>query len=346
MHIDYPHRRFNPLTGEWILVSPHRTKRPWQGKVESVAAIVRPAHDPSCYLCPRNERAGGLFNPDYSGVYVFDNDFAALLPDTTQEIIEPDPQGLFVAQPERGLCRVLCFSPRHDKTLALMDLADIEAVVRVWTEQYRELGSLDYIDHVQIFENRGDIMGCSNPHPHGQIWANQRVPQYPAVEGAQQSAYKSSHQSCLLCDYVKRELQLDQRIIFKNEHFAALVPFWAVWPYETMLVPRFHCTDLTELNIEKQAALADAIKRIGIRYDNLFSTHFPYSMGIHQKPTDGFEHPYWHMHFHFYPPLLRSATVKKFMVGYEMLAQPQRDITPEQSAAQLRELSERHFLQV
>jgi UDPglucose--hexose-1-phosphate uridylyltransferase len=332
---DYSHRRYNPLSGEWILVSPHRAKRPWQGKVEDVAKGAMPAHDPSCYLCPGNERAGGLRNPRYEGTFVFDNDFAALLDDMPAE--QMNEKGLLVAGSERGLCRVICFSPRHDLTLALMDTADIEKVVEVWTSQYREIGAMEGINHVQIFENRGAVMGCSNPHPHGQIWANQTIPLYPAAENRMQQFYRSEHGSCLLCDYVMLELERGERIVFANDSFVALVPFWAFWPFEVMLLPRFHATDITALNAAQRRDFADALKRMTVRYDNLFRTSFPYSMGLHQRPTDGATHDEWHLHAHFYPPLLRSATVKKFMVGYEMLAMPQRDITAEESARRLRE---------
>jgi len=332
---DHPHRRLNPLTGEWLLVSPHRAKRPWQGKVESLPPETTAAYDPKCYLCPGNQRAGSERNPAYTGVYVFDNDFAALLPEAHEGRV--DRGGLLVAESERGLCRVVCFSPRHDLTLALMPPADVERVVETWAAQYREIGALEHISYVQIFENRGAIMGCSNPHPHGQIWANQTVPVLPAVETRCQKEYRRAHGSCLLCDYLKLELGAGERIVFANEHFVALVPFWAVWPFEVMLLPRFHAADITACDQSRRAAFADALRRMGVRYDNLFRTSFPYSMGVHQQPTDNAAHDEWHFHVHYLPPLLRSATVRKFMVGYEMLAMPQRDITPEESARRLRE---------
>ncbi len=339
---DYPHRRYNALTGEWVLVSPHRAKRPWQGQVEDAAVETMPRYDPKCYLCPGNERAGGVRNPPYTGTFVFKNDFAALLEETPEGRM--DERGLLVAESEQGLCRVICFSPRHDLTLALMAREEIEPIVDVWIEQYREIGALESVDYVQIFENRGAVMGCSNPHPHGQIWANRTVPVLPAAEMARQRAYREAHGSCLLCDYLALEREKGERIVFENDHFVALVPFWAVWPFETMLLPKSHAPDITSCDAACRSDFADALRRMGIRYDNLFRTSFPYSMGIHQRPTDGEAHDEWHFHIHYLPPLLRSATVKKFMVGYEMLAMPQRDITAEESARRLREeCSETHY---
>ena len=335
-----PHRRLNLLTGEWVKVSPHRTKRPWNGQVENIPFEKLPEWDPGCYLCPGNTRSGGVANPDYSETFVFDNDFMAILPDT-----EPDEysSGLLQARTEQGLCRVICFSPRHDLTLALMKQDEVEQVVRLWIEQYLELGAIDYINHVQIFENRGAVMGCSNPHPHGQIWAEREVPTLPAVELERQKKYYDDTGSCLLCDYLKQELEEQSRIILENGSFAVLVPFWAVWPYEAMILPKRHMGSIDQMTSEEIADLADAVRRLGIRYDNLFRTRFPYSMGIHQSPTDGGEYPEAHFHFHYYPPLLRSASVKKFMVGYEMLAMPQRDISAETAAATLRKLPDIHF---
>ncbi len=338
---DHPHRRWNPLTREWILVSPHRTKRPWQGQVEKHAIEERPRYDPTCYLCPGNTRAGGVHNPPYTNTFVFDNDFAALLPDTPAGVVGEG--SLLVARAEPGLCRVVCFSPDHSLTLPQMAEQDVRRVVEVWTEQYEEIGHRPAINYVQIFENKGEIMGCSNPHPHGQIWSNGSLPQVPALEDRAQSDYRASQGSCLLCDYAALEDAQQERIVCANDHFAALVPFWATWPFETMVVARQHVGSLTELDDSGRTALADIIKRLTTRYDNLFEISFPYTMGIHQRPTDGEAHPEWHMHLHFYPPLLRSATVKKFMVGYEMLGMPQRDLTPEAAAGRLRDLSEVRF---
>ncbi|MBD3314995.1 MAG: UDP-glucose--hexose-1-phosphate uridylyltransferase [Chitinivibrionales bacterium] len=340
-HSEHPHRRFNPLTGEWILVSPHRTKRPWQGQVEETDVAAMPQYDPQCYLCPGNERAGGERTPKYAHTFVFDNDFSALLPDTP--VAESNDGGLLRTHTERGICRVICFSPRHDLTLALMENEAIARVIDVWVRQYEELGSLEDINYVQIFENRGAMMGCSNPHPHGQIWSNRTVPMLPATETCYQQAHFVNNDNCLLCDYVALEIERGERIVFENDSFIALVPFWAVWPFETMILPRRHIRSLPELNTDERTALADMMRRMGIRFDNLFRTSFPYSMGIHQKPTDGGKHEAWHLHLHYYPPLLRSASVRKFMVGYEMLGNPQRDITAEQAAARLRECSEQHY---
>ncbi|MBD3393803.1 MAG: UDP-glucose--hexose-1-phosphate uridylyltransferase [Chitinivibrionales bacterium] len=338
---EHPHRRFNPLTGEWILVSPHRTRRPWRGQVEEPQKLDMPAYDPSCYLCPGNERAGGKQTPEYKTTYVFDNDFSALLPDIPGGHL--DENGLLVAHTEQGICRVICFSPRHDLTLALMDVDAIVPVVDVWAEQYRELGGREDISYVQIFENRGAMMGCSNPHPHGQIWADATVPSFPRIEGERQKEYASARGSCLLCDYAALEREKNERIVFENDSFVALVPYWAFWPFETMLLCKQHAPGITELTDGQRRDLADALHRMSIRYDNLFKTSFPYSMGIHQQPTDGAVHDEWHLHIHYYPPLLRSATVRKFMVGYEMMAMPQRDITAEQAAQRLRDCPEKHY---
>lgn len=338
---DHPHRRLNLLTGEWLLVSPHRAKRPWLGQTEEPAGDQRPAYDPRCYLCPGNQRAQGEQNPSYTATFVFDNDFASLLPDA--------PAGgsargeLLVARAERGLCRVICFSPRHDLSLAEMSRTEILPVVELWAAQTAEIGARKDINYVQIFENKGLMMGCSNPHPHGQIWASAHLPNEPAKELAHQRRYLKRHDRCLLCDYLALELSAGERIVCANEHFAAVVPFWACWPFETMVLPRRHLGAMPALTPEERAALADILQRVTARYDNLFRTAFPYSMGWHQSPTDGRAHEEWHLHAHFYPPLLRSATVKKFMVGFEMLGNPQRDITAETAAARLRELSEVHY---
>lgn len=339
---EHSHRRYNPLTGEWILVSPHRTKRPWQGKVEKLNVAKRPQYDEKCYLCPGNERAGGLKNPKYTNVFSFKNDFSALLPDVPDGTFNKGE--LFQAKSESGLCKVICFSPRHDLTIPQMEADEIKKVVDLWCKEYKEIGDLDYINHVQIFENKGDIMGCSNPHPHGQIWGQTSIPDEPAKESKMQAAYFEKHGRTLLSDYVEQEIKLVDRILFENNHFVALVPFWAVWPYETMILSKRAVSSLLELSEEEKLDLADAYRNLTIMYDNLFEVSFPYSAGIHQAPTDGLEHPEWHLHMHFYPPLLRSATVKKFMVGYEMLANPQRDITAEQSAEKLRSLPQEHYL--
>lgn len=340
---EVPHRRFNPLTRDWVLVSPHRNQRPWQGQTEREPEERGLRYDPHCYLCPGNERAGGVRNPQYDSTFVFDNDFAALKPSIPHSDVGDRGRGIFIAEAESGLCRVVCFSPRHDLTLAQMDVPAIRTVVDAWAGQYLELWAMPEINFVQIFENRGEMMGCSNPHPHGQVWANSTLPNEPRKEQASLIEYRQRNQSCLLCDYAELERVAGERIVCENEHFLAVVPFWAIWPFELLLCSKSHIADLTGLNDSARAALADILKRITTRYDNLFESSFPYSMGFHQQPTDGVDHPEWHLHAHFYPPLLRSATVRKFMVGYELLASPQRDITPESAAERLRGLSELHY---
>ena len=340
---DTPHRRLNPLTGDWVLVSPHRAQRPWQGQTERQPEEKVLRYDPLCYLCPGNERAGSVRNPGYDSTFVFDNDFAAIKLDVPHVRLDGDTRGLLRAQAEPGLCRVMCFSSRHDLTLGNMDVAAIRSVIDVWVAQYLELAAMPEINHVQIFENRGEMMGCSNPHPHGQIWANYTLPNEPRKEQAALTEYQSRNQSCLLCDYIELERALAERIVCENEHFVVLVPFWAVWPFEVLLCSRIHVADLSAHDNSGRNALADLLKRIATRYDNLFETSFPYTMGFHQQPTDGRYHPEWHLHAHYYPPLLRSSTVKKFMVGYELLDAPQRDITPEFAAERLRNLSEHHY---
>lgn len=336
------HRRYNPLTREWVLVSPHRMRRPWQGQTEARAEALTLAYDPDCYLCPGNRRANGEVNPAYAATFVFDNDFAALRSDavTTEE----DVEGLLRARGEPGLCRVICFSPRHDLTLARMSPSEIGRVIGVWSEQYDELGRLGIINSVQIFENRGAMMGASNPHPHCQIWASNSIPNEAAKEGDAQADYLDAHGSCLLCAYLALEEKLGERVVYRNEHFTVLVPYWAIWPFETLILPRRHIGALTELGVGEAAGLADAMSRLAVRYDNLFETPLPYSMGFHQRPTDGLPHPAWHLHAHYYPPLLRSASVRKFMVGFEMLGSPQRDITPESAARALRAVPQFHYL--
>ncbi len=337
---EVPHRRHNPLTGEWVLVSPHRANRPWQGQVEKQPAETRPAHDPACYLCPGNVRANGEHTPDYPDVFAFTNDFSALLPEVPAT---EQSEGLLRAVAEPGLCRVVCFSPRHDLTIPEMDESAVGRVVELWQQEYATLGALPYVQYVQIFENKGAIMGCSNPHPHGQIWAQRTVPQEPLKKQAHQARYFEEHGRTLLADYLVQEAKEQTRILFENQHFVALVPFWAVWPFEAMLIPKRPMARITDLTVDERTAFAAAYRQLTIRYDNLFEVSFPYSAGIHQAPTDEEPHPEWHWHMVFYPPLLRSATVKKFMVGYEMLAAPQRDITPEKAADLLRALPDVHY---
>jgi UDPglucose--hexose-1-phosphate uridylyltransferase len=340
---EHPHRRFNPLTREWLIVSPHRTKRPWQGQVERPNTEVSPSYDATCYLCPTNNRVGDEVNPDYKDVFVFENDFAALQFDIPNGNFNEND--LLIAESERGICRVLCFSPNHNLTLSQMNSADIKKVVDEWAKQYSELGSVEFINHVQIFENRGEMMGSSNPHPHGQIWASENVPNEPQKELDSQAAYFEKHSSCLLCDYLKLEQKKGERIVVENEFFAAIVPFWAIYPFETMIVGKNHCGAIDEFGEDEKTAFAEVLKKITTRYDNLFLTPFPYSMGFHQKPTDGKDYEFAHFHAHFYPPLLRSATIRKFLVGFELLGSPQRDITPESVAERLRNLSEIHYLE-
>ena len=338
---DHPHRRYNPLLDEWILVSPQSAKRPWQGQNEAISDEKKPEYDETCYLCPGNHRITGGTNPNYESCYVFDNDFPALLKDeVSSDVAQED---LFKINPERGINRVICFSPKHNVTLAEMQVPEIENVVRVWKEQYLELGAISYINHVQIFENKGSVMGCSNPHPHGQIWAQSSLPTQVKRTQDNLLKYFQKTEKSLLKDYLESELQKKERIIAENEHFVLLVPFWATWPYETMIISKRHFSSIAEITEEEIKSYAEMIQIITVKYDNLFKTSFPYSAGIHQAPTDGLDHEEWHFHMHFYPPLLRSATVKKFMVGYELLAEAQRDLTAEQSAEILRNLSIQHY---
>jgi UDPglucose--hexose-1-phosphate uridylyltransferase len=340
---EHPHTRLNLLTGELILVSPHRTKRPWQGKVESLPPDNHPSYDPACYLCPGNTRADGSVNPPYADSFVFTNDFAALLDDTPDGAVDID--GLLKASSEKGTCRVISFSPDHSLTLPLLSVEAIEKVIELWQSEYRDLSQNATLKYIQIFENKGDIMGCSNPHPHGQIWASSSVPLEVVKETREQKKYFDEKERSLLSDYVAVELKQAERIVLENEHFVALVPFWAIWPFETMIVSKRQVQNILQFSSEEKRALADMLKKLTAKYDNLFEVSFPYSAGMHQAPVNDGPHPEWHWHMHFYPPLLRSASVKKFMVGYEMLANPQRDVTAEWAAEKLRSLSVMHYKQ-
>jgi UDPglucose--hexose-1-phosphate uridylyltransferase len=333
-----PHRRFNPLTREWVLVSPHRTERPWQGQTEPPEQESSQPYDPNCYLCPGNTRAGGARNPSYTQTFVFDNDFAALQPNTPPSEVDIEGKGILVAKSESGICRVVCFSPSHNLTPSQMSPLEIRALISTWIDQFETLSRTPDINYVQIFENRGLMMGCSNPHPHGQIWATSTIPNEPRKEQEALAAYRKQHGTCLLCDYIRIEESSGERFVCANEHFLAVVPFWAVWPFEILLVSKQHIGNMSALDTNARSALADILKNITSRYDSLFQTPCPYSMGFHQRPTDKEEHAEWHFHAHFFPPLLRSATIRKFMVGFEMLGSPQRDITPEYAAEKLREV--------
>lgn len=337
-----PHRRYNPLIKEWVLVSPHRAKRPWQGQNEVVATHALPNYDPECYLCPGNVRANGEINPQYENCFVFDNDFAALKQDEIEQEATED-NSFFIAKSERGVAKVVCFSPNHNLTLPELTSSEIESVITAWQKQYTELGSIDYINYVQIFENKGSVMGCSNPHPHGQIWAQSSLPTQVEKTHTSLNEYFSKNNSNLLLDYLAQELERKERIVIENNHFVALVPFWAIWPFETMIIAKRNVTNITEFTEIEKSDFALILKQLTTKYDNLFHTSFPYSSGIHQAPTDNQPHPEWQFHMHFYPPLLRSATVKKFMVGYEMMGESQRDITPEKSADALRNCSNIHY---
>lgn len=330
---EHAHRRFNPLISEWVLVSPHRTLRPWQGQVEAAQPETTAAYDPRCYMCPRNIRASGAGNPDYKGSFVFDNDFPALRPETPMDAIE---DGLLLARGESGICRVVSFSPRHDLTLSRMESASIREVVDVWAAQRTELGALQNVRHVQIFENRGAMMGASNPHPHCQIWATSSLPNIAERELNSFTFHRMTQNHCLLCSYLDQEQKAGERLVCDNRDFVALVPFWAAWPFETLVISKRHAGSLPALSSEERDSLADLLGKLTRRYDHLFSAPFPYSMGFHESPTDNAAHPEWHLHAHFYPPLLRSATVRKFMVGFELLGSPQRDLTAEQAAERLR----------
>ncbi len=338
---DHSHRRYNPLTNEWVQVSPHRAKRPWQGQKETISLASTLAYDPTCYLCPGNVRANGEGNPPYAATFSFLNDFAAIVEDVPAG--EVSISNLLIAKSERGICRVICFSPRHDLTVAELSAVEVKNVIDLWCREYEILAQKEFINYIQIFENKGAVMGCSNQHPHGQIWAQESLPVEPLKKHYQQLVYFQENNKTLLEDYWKIEIKQRERIILEDEHFVVLVPFWAVWPFETMIIPKRPMENITQMNESEKLAFAYAYRNIAIRYDNLFEVSFPYSAGIHQAPTDGHAHPEWHWHMVFYPPLLRSSTVKKFMVGYEMLANPQRDVTPEWSADKLRSLSEIHY---
>lgn len=335
---EHPHRRFNPLTDEWVLVSPHRSKRPWQGQTEALDETEALAHDPDCYLCPGNTRVSGETNPPYSGTYVFGNDFGALLPNGPSGGND-DP--LMKSQPEQGEARVICYSPDHSKTLPELSLEAIGRLIDTWIEQLSELGKR--YAWVQLFENKGAVMGCSQPHPHGQVWANTHLPSLPAREDTTQRHYQLAHGRPMLLDYARREAEDGDRTVVENDHWIAVVPYWAAWPFETLLLPKNHRAHLDELSQPEKESLADTLKRLTSRYDNLFQTSFPYSMGWHGAPSNEPNKAHWQLHAHFFPPLLRSATVRKFMVGYEMLAEAQRDLTPEQAAERLRALSDIHY---
>ncbi len=336
LFLQTPHRRWNALTAQWVVVSPHRTQRPWQGQTEEKSTTDVPQYDPQCYLCPGNVRAGGHTTPKYTDTYVFQNDYAALMIDSPVAQMDVDGAGLLKAESERGICRVLCFDPRHDLTLATMPVEGIRRVVEVWAEQETELAGRGDLQYVQIFENRGAMMGASNPHPHGQIWATEHIPDEPMAEMAAQKAYLAKHGRTLLADYLAMELKAGERVVAENEMWVAVVPFWAVWPFEVMLLPRGAAATMRGLNDAQRAGLAAMLKTVTAGYNRVFETPFPYSMGFHPAPCDGEEHPEWVLHAHFYPPLLRSATVRKFMVGFELLGSPQRDITAEGAAATLR----------
>lgn len=332
LDLSRPHRRFNPLTGSWVQVSPQRMGRPWQGEV-SPPDPPPPAYDPGCYLCPGNARVGGEANPAYEGVYVFPNDFAALA-DEPGGAVSDDP--LFRAAASGGVCRVICFSPDHGKSLPLLTPAQLRAVVDCWADQTAELGAR--FANVQVFENKGAMMGCSNPHPHGQVWATAHLPQETATEDARQREYFAEHGRPLLLDVAEREAA-GERVVEVNDDWLVIVPFWAAWPFEVLLLPRLPVQRMPQLTASQRGSLASILKAITTRYDNLFQTSFPYSMGWHGAPFTAGPQDHWQLHAHFYPPLLRSASVRKFMVGYEMLGEPQRDLTPERAADMLRSAS-------
>lgn len=329
----YSHKRYNILTGEWVLVSPHRAKRPWQGKEETIIEKEKIIYDSNCYLCAGNTRINGGKNPDYKDVFVFTNDFGALQKSSPEKRIK---KGLLKAELEQGICKVVCFSSDHSKTMANMELLEIEKLIQVWQEEFICLSKNKWINYIQIFENKGEIMGCSNPHPHGQIWAQASIPNEVVKKDTQQLQYFKENKSLLLNDYVDQELKENKRILFENENFVLLIPFWAVWPFETMIVPKKQKPTISSLTNLERIDFADMLSKITKGYDKLFQCSFPYSSGIHQAPINIENNEHWHWHMSFYPPLLRSATVKKFMVGYEMFGMPQRDITTEEAFERLK----------
>ncbi len=339
-----PHRRKNILTGEWVLVSPHRALRPWKGDISRTSSEKRREYEPDCYLCPGNKRANGEYNPDYKSTYVFTNDYPSLL--EFEQNKKMNKKNLLIAKSESGICKVVNFSPRHDLTLAEMEEKNIEKVITVLKDEYKTIGAIPGINYVQIFENKGLLMGNSNPHPHCQIWSQKSIPGEAAKELKQFKKYFQTYNTTILNDYLKLELKLKERIVYKNDSFVVLVPFWAVWPYESIIISSRKISNLLQFNKNEIKDFANALKILTVKYDNLFRTSFPYSSGIHQSPTDGKKHKEWHFHMHFYPPLLRSASIRKFMVGYEMLAEPQRDVTPEYSAKILRELPDVYYKEI
>ncbi len=338
---DRPHRRFNALRRSWVLVSPQRTERPWQGQTTKPAQSERVTYDPKCYLCPGNPRAGGKQTPNYTGIYAFDNDYPALLPGDANAAPMPRKSSLLVSEPEMGRCRVVCFDPDHSLTLSQMPVPSIERVVAQWKAETETLGSSGEIGYVQIFENRGAMMGSSNPHPHCQIWATGHVPDEPRIEGDAQLAYLQAHGTTLLANYLEQELAAGERIVCSNDAFIAVVPYWAVWPFEVLILSRTQIGSFVDFADKESKGLAEILHEVTAMYDKVFNTSFPYTMGFHQRPADGEPHPEWTFHGHFYPPLLRSAEIRKFMVGFEMLGMPQRDITPEKAAEMLREAAGR-----
>jgi UDPglucose--hexose-1-phosphate uridylyltransferase len=339
-NFNQPHKRFNILTGEWVLVSPQRNNRPWQGQEDIPSVIPKPEYDATCYLCPNNNRNTGNKNPDYANTYVFNNDFPALL-DAEKSIVSDNE--LLVAQHERGICKVVCFSPNHSLTLAEMPVESIINVIETWINEFNEIKKISYIKNIQIFENKGQLMGCSNPHPHGQIWAQESIPNIMITKSERFTDYFEKNKRNILVEYIQQEQKLQERIVDENETCISLVPFWAVWPFEIMILPKRQIKNITDLNSQQQKDFAELIQKTTIRYDNLFKTSFPYSAGIHQAPIDEKLGKHWHLHMLFYPPLLRSASIKKHMVGYEMFGMPQRDITAEQAAEQLRNQKLTHY---